>query len=114
MLCKDQFGCRYLQKQIEEFPSIAIPLIYDEINGLFSELMTDSFGNYLIQKLLEYCSETQKIHIISQVASELVSISLNMHGTRAVQKLIENVTDPVQVISNILIIDENHNHLIEF
>ena len=35
--------------------------------------------------------------IIEAVAPELVSISLNMHGTRAAQKLIEHLSTKQQV-----------------
>jgi hypothetical protein len=59
--------------------------------------MTDPFGNYLCQKLFEFCSQEQKLEIIKIVKDDLIIISLNMHGTRAVQKLIEYVQDPDQV-----------------
>lgn len=61
------------------------------------DLMTDPFGNYLIQKLLECCTEDQRTAIIDQVQKSLVKISLNMHGTRAVQKLIETISNEEQV-----------------
>jgi hypothetical protein len=57
----------------------------------------DPFGNYLCQKLLEYCNDDQRTIIIETVAPELVNISLNMHGTRAVQKMIEFLSTPQQV-----------------
>lgn len=49
----------------------------------------DPFGNYLCQKLLEYSTDEQRNVICESVASDLVTISLNMHGTRAVQKMID-------------------------
>jgi hypothetical protein len=57
----------------------------------------DPFGNYLCQKLLEQCSDHQRGEIVDLVARDLIPISLNMHGTRAVQKLIEFVNIPTQV-----------------
>ena len=39
-ICKDQFGCRYLQKQIEESPQKAISFIFQDIFNHFTELMT--------------------------------------------------------------------------
>jgi len=51
--------------------------------------MTDPFGNYLCQKLLEYSTDEQRSVICDSVAQDLVNISLNMHGTRAVQKMID-------------------------
>lgn len=50
---------------------------------------SDPFGNYLCQKLLEYSTDEQRNIICESVAADLVTISLNMHGTRAVQKMID-------------------------
>jgi hypothetical protein len=49
----------------------------------------DPFGNYLCQKLLEHSTDEQRNIICESVAQDLVTISLNMHGTRAVQKMID-------------------------
>ncbi|GBC08678.1 hypothetical protein RclHR1_00830029 [Rhizophagus clarus] len=98
--CKDQHGCRYLQKKLEEKNEQYIGMIFNEVFSHFVELMTDPFGNYLCQKLLEYCNDDQRTIIIETVAPELVNISLNMHGTRAVQKMIEFLSTPQQFHSN--------------
>lgn len=57
--------------------------------NLKSPASQDPFGNYLCQKLLEYSTDEQRNVICESVAQELVNISLNMHGTRAVQKMID-------------------------
>ncbi|RPD58447.1 ARM repeat-containing protein [Lentinus tigrinus ALCF2SS1-6] len=88
-LCKDQHGCRYLQKKLEEGVPEHRDMIFRETFGHFADLMTDPFGNYLCQKLLEYSTDDQRNVICESVAQELVNISLNMHGTRAVQKMID-------------------------
>ncbi|CAG8505511.1 3182_t:CDS:10 [Ambispora leptoticha] len=96
-LCKDQHGCRYLQKKLEEKNEKYINMIFNEVFSHFVELMTDPFGNYLCQKLLEYCNDDQRTIIVETVAPELVNISLNMHGTRAVQKMIEFLSTSQQM-----------------
>ncbi|KAL5534613.1 hypothetical protein ACEPAG_1076 [Sanghuangporus baumii] len=88
-LCKDQHGCRFLQKKLEEGNPEYRDLIFRETFAHFAELMTDPFGNYLCQKLLEYSTDEQRNLICESVAQDLVNISLNMHGTRAVQKMID-------------------------
>ncbi|GLB36562.1 putative pumilio-family RNA binding repeat [Lyophyllum shimeji] len=88
-LCKDQHGCRYLQKKLEEGNPEHRDMIFRETFGHFAELMTDPFGNYLCQKLLEYSTDEQRNVICESVAQDLVNISLNMHGTRAVQKMVD-------------------------
>lgn len=47
--------------------------------------------------MLEKCNDEQRTMIVKIVAPELVQIALNMHGTRAVQKLIEYLSTPEQV-----------------
>ncbi|KAF8338183.1 armadillo-type protein, partial [Cantharellus anzutake] len=88
-LCKDQHGCRYLQKKLEEDSSEHRDMIFRETFSHLSDLMTDPFGNYLCQKLLEFSTDEQRTLICEAVAQDLVQISLNMHGTRAVQKMID-------------------------
>lgn len=95
-LCKDQHGCRFLQLKLEESKS-NVNLIYQEIHLHFVELMTDPFGNYLCQKLLERCDDTQRSSIVQVIAPEFLKICLSMHGTRAVQKLIEFLSTKRQV-----------------
>jgi hypothetical protein len=87
--------------------------------------LLDPFGNYLCQKLLEYSTEEQRNVICESVANDLVGISLNMHGTRAVQKMIDflsNPRQPNQIRSIILALslnvvalikDLNGNHVIQ-
>jgi hypothetical protein len=41
-LCKDQNGCRFLQKKLEE-PSANVTIIYEEIHTHFVELMTGMY-----------------------------------------------------------------------
>ncbi|RHZ89699.1 hypothetical protein Glove_12g42 [Diversispora epigaea] len=121
-LCKDQHGCRFLQKKLEEKNDRYLSIIFNEVFSHFVELMTDPFGNYLCQKLLEYCNDDQRTIIVETVAPELVNISLNMHGTRAVQKMIEFLSTPKQIHFVIvalnpnvvtLIKDLNGNHVIQ-
>ncbi|KDN49895.1 ARM repeat-containing protein [Tilletiaria anomala UBC 951] len=121
-LCKDQHGCRYLQKKLEEGVAAHRDMIFAETFPHFAELMTDPFGNYLCQKMLEYCTDDQRNLIVESVAGELVTISLNMHGTRAVQKTIDFLSTPRQIHSIIvalsmnvvtLIKDLNGNHVIQ-
>ncbi|CAO3563544.1 unnamed protein product [Mortierella alpina] len=121
-LCKDQHGCRYLQKKLEEQNETYLAIIFGEVFSHFVELMTDPFGNYLCQKLLEFCGDEQRTAIVETVAPELVNISLNMHGTRAVQKMIEFLSTPQQIAIVVvalnpsvvtLIKDLNGNHVIQ-
>ncbi|KAH9330952.1 hypothetical protein KI387_003060 [Taxus chinensis] len=125
VIARDQHGCRFLQRKFDEGSSEDVQKIFVEIIDHIIELMTDPFGNYLVQKLLEVCNEDQRmqiLHAITGKPGELVNISLNMHGTRAVQKLIETLKTTEQVsmvISSLkpgvvtLIKDLNGNHVVQ-
>ncbi|CAO3702771.1 unnamed protein product [Rhizopus stolonifer] len=121
-LCKDQHGCRYLQKKLEEGPLEQREIIFNQVYPHFVELMTDPFGNYLCQRMLEYCTDRQRILLVEQVSNSILEISLNMHGTRAVQRMIELITldEQIQVTVDALspnvvalIKDINGNHVIQ-
>jgi len=86
-LAKDQLGCRFLQKCLDEGSQIA-DLIFAEIEPHFAELMVDPFGNYLCQKLLETCEPALRNQIVQLLAPSLAEICFDSHGTRAVQRLI--------------------------
>ncbi|XP_042494864.1 pumilio domain-containing protein C4G8.03c-like isoform X2 [Macadamia integrifolia] len=124
-IAKDQHGCRFLQKKFDEGTTEDVEMIFDEIIVHVVELMMNPFGNYLMQKLLDVCTEEQKMQILLMATEEpgqLVKISLNTHGTRVVQKLIENLKTKQQismVISALepgfldLINDLNGNHVVQ-
>ncbi|KZS90312.1 ARM repeat-containing protein [Sistotremastrum niveocremeum HHB9708] len=129
-LCKDQHGCRYLQKKLEEGIPEHRDMIFRETFGHFAELMIDPFGNYLCQRLLEFSTDEQRTVICDSVAKDLVNISLNMHGTRAVQKMIDFLSGQRQADNRydaqihsiiralslhvvVLIKDLNGNHVIQ-
>lgn len=102
-LCKDQHGCRYLQKKLEERKPESINMIFNETKEHIVELMTDPFGNYLVQKLLEFTEMPHRTILINNAAPHMVKIALNQHGTRALQKMIEYVSTPEQVRSSLFL-----------
>ncbi|KAG8683238.1 hypothetical protein FRC08_014401 [Ceratobasidium sp. 394] len=87
-LCKNQHGCRYLQKKLEEGVPTYRDIIFYETFSVFANLMIDPFGNYLCQKIFQYSTDEQRTAICKSIAHDLVGISSNMHGTRALQTII--------------------------
>lgn len=58
-LCKEQLGCRFLQSKIETVPYYAEQCILPYVCHMFIEIINDQFGNYLVQKILNFTgSET--------------------------------------------------------
>jgi hypothetical protein len=68
---------------------MAATLILNEGLQFWGEAMVDPFGNYLFQKILEKISPAERILLLKTVSPRLVNASLNLHGTRSVQKVVE-------------------------
>ena len=121
-MSKDQHGCRYMQRKLEEGNAAHTQIIFTETCPHIIELMTDPFGNYLCQKLFEHCEDDQRMALIETAAPALPAIALNQHGTRALQKMIEflrtdsQVNIVIQALSSKvvdLVQDLNGNHVIQ-
>ena len=119
-ICKEQSGCRLIQKKIEEQPEIASKII----NHLFQnilEIVNNSFGNYLIQKLFDYMNKEQFLQFLALIKIDLYQICINSYGTRVIQKVIDYLNSDIllNTFMNILkqtikgiIIDINGSHII--
>jgi hypothetical protein len=81
-MAKDQNGCRFLQRKLEQGEK-HVDAIFEGIIDHIAELMTNSFANYLVQKMLDVCDEEQRLRIIAVLTEDpvlLLRISLNTHG----------------------------------
>jgi hypothetical protein len=59
---------------------------------IINDVMMTLFGNYLCQKIVEE-SDNQDIQmIVDKISSSIITVSLNLHGTRVVQLLIEKLS----------------------
>ena len=92
-LAKDQIGCRFLQKKIEEDTKFSINSIYPIILEHLLETITDQFGNYLIQKFFEYLNNKQLNEFLDLINSSFANIGINQYGTRVIQKLMDYINN---------------------
>ncbi|KAJ1397313.1 Pumilio RNA-binding repeat [Sesbania bispinosa] len=96
-MAKDYSGCRLLQTKIDEGRAEEISMILSEVRDHLHELMTDTFGNYLIQKIFQATNSVTLQHINSILffiifdTRKLKDVCIDSHGTRVVQKILENV-----------------------
>lgn len=82
-LAKDQYGCKFLQNSVEKASKEEIDMIFMEVIDHVCELMSNPFANFVIQKVVDVCSEEQKNQILLMVIKNrfrLVEICLNLHG----------------------------------
>ena len=65
---QDQHGSRFIQQKLERATSAEKELIFNEILTQAHSLMTDVFGNYVIQKFFEHGSPEQKTALVHKVS----------------------------------------------
>ena len=61
--------------------------MFREIQPNALQLMTDVFGNYVIQKLFEHGNQVQKRVLAEQMKNHVMELSMQMYGCRVVQKV---------------------------
>ncbi|KAG9122977.1 mRNA binding protein puf3, partial [Ceratobasidium sp. 392] len=120
--CGDQHGSRFIQQKLETSTDEEKEGIFSELvpGGLLS-LMTDVFGNYVVQKLFEFGSIEQRNLLVNVMEGNMLSLSLQMYGCRVVQKAIECITieqqasfvQEIDVDIMRCVKDANGNHVIQ-
>eukprot|EP01038_Epipyxis_sp_PR26KG_P008866 gene8866-11960_t len=121
--CQDQHGSRFIQQRLEVCTDAEKQLVFDEIIPQAQSLMTDVFGNYVLQKLFEYGTVDQCDSLATLLKGQAVQLALQMYGCRVVQKALEYVSPPrlielVQEFENPQLLlrcvhDSNGNHVIQ-
>jgi len=92
--CQDQHGSRFIQQRLEVCSDVDKQLIFDEIMPTAQSLMTDVFGNYVLQKLFEYGTADQCEALALLLKGQSVQLAMQMYGCRVVQKALEYVSTP--------------------
>lgn len=120
---KDQHGSRFIQHKLsqQDTPVESKDAFFNEISGHCMDLITDVFGNYIIQKYFELGSADQCQTLYSSMKGSFYDLSLQMYGCRVVQKCLENIPleNQLTIIDELspyiltLIKDQNGNHVIQ-
>ena len=86
VLAFDQAGCRMIQKRLEDCNknSPFVRCVLQNLLEILPNVMTNQFGNYLCQKLIEVCPVDSLKLFINAVLPEIAQVATDVHGTRAV------------------------------
>lgn len=117
----DQHGSRFIQQKLELASSEDKESILKEALTDAQRLMTDVFGNYVVQKLLDHGGHSAVTLIASDLEGRMLALSLHMYGCRVVQKALEvleaskRATLVRELDGHVLkcIRDQNGNHVIQ-
>ena len=83
---QDQHGSRFIQQKLERAAPAEKQLVFQEILAAAYSLMTDVFGNYVIQKFFEYGAPeqknalVQKVYIIVQIVYQKIDHLKNVYS----------------------------------
>ncbi|CAI5721061.1 unnamed protein product [Peronospora destructor] len=121
LFAKDQTGSRFIQQKLEKADE---RLKADAFNEIFPNsllLMTDVFGNYVIQKFLEFGSLEQQQLLVELMTSNMISLALQVYGCRVIQRALEvvQVEEQLALIRQLkghvmkCVIDQNGNHVLQ-
>ncbi|XP_055984851.1 pumilio homolog 2 isoform X3 [Sorex fumeus] len=120
---QDQHGSRFIQQKLERATPAERQMVFNEILQAAYQLMTDVFGNYVIQKFFEFGSLDQKLALATRIRGHVLPLALQMYGCRVIQKALESVSSDQQVISEMVkeldghvlkcVKDQNGNHVVQ-
>jgi len=69
----------------DDFSACLLHVLLD----ILPDVMTNQFGNYLCQKLIEVLSVESLRKLVHAILPSVVEVSMDLHGTRAIQTLVE-------------------------
>lgn len=96
-------------------------LVFIEVLPHSHELINDVFGNYVVQKLIEFGSIQQKTTIVDQILGHMLKLTKSKYGCRVIQKAFQfaEIDQRNLLVSELkncnvidLIKDQNANHVI--
>ena len=101
-ITESQSGCRLLQNKLQQNPSSASNFYQSmKIKNILKKLSIDSFGNYLIQKLLEHLSNDLIQDFFNNIiCPSFMEIALNPHGSRVIQKILGRIYTDKNLMSD--------------
>lgn len=123
-IAMDQVGSRFIQKMYETNCKNYNEKLKDMIEEIREDsitVMKDVFGNYVIQKILEFGPEIHIQILFNEIKGNILEMSQHMYGCRVVQKFIEVLkpTEASDILKelegNVLncIYDQYGNHVIQ-
>uniref|UniRef100_A0A8C6GFL1 Pumilio RNA-binding family member 2 n=1 Tax=Mus spicilegus TaxID=10103 RepID=A0A8C6GFL1_MUSSI len=118
---QDQHGSRFIQQKLERATPAERQIVFNEILQAAYQLMTDVFGNYVIQKFFEFGSLDQKLALATRIRGHVLPLALQMYGCRVIQKALESISSDQQsemvkeLDGHVLkcVKDQNGNHVVQ-
>jgi hypothetical protein len=78
--CQDQNGSRFIQQRLEVGDTGEKEVVMIEVLPAVRRLRNDVFGNYVVQKLLDFGTPRMKGDLRDSLQGEMLQLSLQMYG----------------------------------
>ena len=89
----DQKASLYLQNKFKCATADEKQLIFVLVMKHAYKLMTNRFGNFLVQRLLELGTKEQILSLVSVMKDKVLELAFNSFGCHVVQKAMDNVDE---------------------
>lgn len=117
-----QKGAREMQKTLSKYPNECKTVLIDYIKTDLAKVMTDVYGNYFIQELIQNLSKNQIILILYYIQKDFEEIAVDYSGTHVLQTILSVISSDEEenIILNSIVdhelkmaFDNNATHVLQ-
>ncbi|KAJ0968690.1 hypothetical protein J5N97_021567 [Dioscorea zingiberensis] len=102
LLNSDQHGSQCIQQKLETCNVEEKASVLEEVLANACTLMTDVFGNYVMQKFFKHGSPEQRKQLAEQLVGHVLELTLQLYGCCVIQKIMMKVRFANYVVLKIL------------
>lgn len=91
-LAKSFYGSRFIQNSLEASAAADFKFFqhfFDQAKDRITELMTDKFARFAIERLLTYCNDQHRRTLLENIGSDLRTIASDNNGSFGLQMLVQ-------------------------
>jgi hypothetical protein len=110
-ISKNKKGCSFLKKYFETVKKEYLINVVNEIDNNLEEIITDQFGNYVIQEIVLMKNKKIKENIINKIFNNLCYFSTQKFSSNVVEKFFEENEIKYKII-NFLLINDNFKKIL--
>ncbi|KAK1925075.1 armadillo-type protein [Papiliotrema laurentii] len=89
-LATNPFGCRVIQKMIEQLGDDMKRQILDEMHPISAMLMQDQFGNYVIQSVITVGSEEDRQKVVDRLKGQMLNMSRHKFASNVCERAMQH------------------------
>lgn len=87
-LAVHNYGCRVIQRLLRHYHGPMVPRVLHELHSCSTTLITDQYGNYVTQHIIQYGEPADQARMIEAVRQNLVSYAKQKFASNVVEKCI--------------------------